>query len=59
MATRTNKKDSQEYDQVYTFSLLHMGLSAGMMIKDNLINLINTMLPTDMGETIGYLSKCS
>lgn len=45
MATRTNKKDSQEDDQVYTFSLRQMGLSAGMMIKDNLINLINTMLP--------------
>ena len=45
MATRTNKKDSKEDDQVYTFSLRQMGLSAGMMIKDNLISLINTMLP--------------
>lgn len=45
MAIIPNKKDSQEDDQVYNFSLLHMGLTAGMMIKDNLISIVNTMLP--------------
>ena len=34
MATRTNEKDSQEDDQVYTFSLRHMGLSAGIKFKE-------------------------
>ena len=45
MAIIPNKKDSQEDDQVYNFSLLHMGLTAGMMIKDNLISILSNIMP--------------